>query len=174
MASFAQVQVQIRLVSALHELSGPAAMPSGTHTFTSLFIAGFFVFRGVLVATGVLALPWFLVKLWPHWLVIIQVPAWLFMVYIAYMTWLSASRNVRSVSFDLERGEVQVIPVWGRSRKISLNELMELQKESVWFSPGRKHLKLRFRDGSWVYMSAILFDQRYALIVDSLEERCRP
>ena len=148
-------------------------MPSGTHTFTSLFIPRLLVFRVVLVYTGVLALPWFLVKLWPHWLVIIHVPIWLFMLYIAYMTWLSASRNVRSVSFDLDNGEVQVIPVWGRYRKIPLNELMELRKESVWFSPDRKHLRLRFRDRSWVYMSAILFDQRYDLIVDSLEERCR-
>lgn len=161
-------------MSALRKLAVQTAMPSGTHTFTSLFIPRFFVFRGVLVAAGVLAFTWFMFRLWPNWLVIIPVSTWLFLVYIAYMTWLSASRNVRSVSFDLEHGEVQVIPVWGRSRNISLNELIELHKESVWFSPDRKHLKLRFRDGSWVYMSAILFDQRYALIVDSLEERCRP
>jgi hypothetical protein len=161
-------------VSSLHELSSQAGMPSGTYTFTSLFIPRFFVFRGLLVATGVLAFTWFMVTLWPNWLVIIPLSTWLFLVYIAYMTWLSASRNVRSVSFDLAHGEAQVIPVWGRSRKLSLNELMELRKESVWFSPDRKHLRLRFRDGSWVYMSAILFDQRYDLIVDSLEERCRP
>jgi hypothetical protein len=161
-------------VSALHELYSPAAMPTGPHAFTSLFISRLYVFRGLFVAAGVLAFTWFMVTLWPNWLVIIPLSTWLFLVYIAYMTWLSASRNVRSVSFDLERGEVQVIPVWGRSRKISLNELMELRKESVWFSPDRKHLRLRFRDGSWVYMSAILFDQRYDLIVDSLEERCRP